>query len=130
MEQAVLWKEKKKKRDEKRKKGKKGGRKKKEETKEEAKEAKKETSKEDAKSKKETKESKNTIVVIANGSPITLKGKDTYVFVDVFDVINFNLADSRGRNIVTNLNGKQAQYMENLKDGDKVDIYWEEKKWE
>lgn len=100
----------------------------KEETKEEAKEAKKETSKEDAKSKKETKESKNTIVVIANGSPITLKGKDTYVFVDVFDVINFNLADSRGRNIVTNLNGKQAQYMENLKDGDKVDIYWEEKK--
>lgn len=84
------------------------------------------TEKENAGEEK-TEEGK-TIVVIANGSPVTLKGKDTYVFVDVFDVIKFNLADSRGRNIVTNLNGKQAQYMENLKDGDKVDIYWEENK--
>lgn len=72
--------------------------------------------------------SDNSIVVIANGSPVTLKGKESFVFVDVFDVINFNLADSKGRNIITNLNGKQAQYMENLKDGDKVEIYWEEKK--
>lgn len=68
---------------------------------------------------------KGSVTVIVNKEPITLKGKPSFVFVDVFDAINFNLADSRGRNIVTKINGRQAQYMENLKDGDVVDIYWE-----
>lgn len=68
---------------------------------------------------------KGSVTVIVNKEPVTLKGKPSFVFVDVFDAINFNLADSRGRNIVTKINGRQAQYMENLKDGDVVDIYWE-----
>ena len=68
----------------------------------------------------------SVITVNVNGAPVILRGKQNYVFVDVFDAINFNLADSKGRRIVTNLNGKQAQYMESLKDGDSVDIYWEE----
>lgn len=69
----------------------------------------------------------DSLSVLVNGMPTVLKGKSSYVFVDVFDIINFNLADSRGRNIVTKLNGKQAQYMETLKLGDSVEIYWEEK---
>ena len=68
----------------------------------------------------------SVITVNVNGAPVILRGKQNYVFVDVFDAINFNLAESKGRRIVTNLNGKQAQYMEALKDGDLVDIYWEE----
>ena len=68
----------------------------------------------------------SVITVNVNGAPVILRGKQNFVFVDVFDAINFNLADSKGRRIVTNLNGKQAQYMESLKDGDSVDIYWEE----
>ena len=68
----------------------------------------------------------SVITVIVNGAPVILRGKTNYVFVDVFDAINFNLAESKGRRIVTNLNGKQAQYMEALKDNDVVDIYWEE----
>ncbi len=68
----------------------------------------------------------SVITVNVNGAPVILRGKQNYVFVDVFDAINFNLAESKGRRIVTNLNGKQAQYMEALKDGDSVDIYWEE----
>lgn len=66
------------------------------------------------------------IELIVNQAPVTLKGKSSYVFVDVFDAISFNLAESNGRNIVTRLNGHKAQYMEALKDGDQIEIYWEE----
>lgn len=69
-----------------------------------------------------------TVTVMVNGAPVTLEGKASYVFVDVFDAIDFKLSDARGRNIVTNINGREAQYMESLKNGDNIDIHWEERK--
>lgn len=66
------------------------------------------------------------ITVIVNKLPVTLKGKSSYVFVDVFSFINFDLNDSRGRSIVTQLNKRRAEYMEPLTEGDVIDIYWEE----
>ena len=65
-----------------------------------------------------------TIIVVVNRSPVTLSGKPSYVFVDVFDKIDFDLTRPKGKNIVTSLNGKPAQYMETLHDGDVIDIYW------
>ena len=62
--------------------------------------------------------------VLVNRMPITMNGKAEYVFVDVFDYIDFDLKASAGRSIVTNLNGRTAGYMENLKDGDVIEIYW------
>lgn len=66
------------------------------------------------------------LTVIVNHSPITMRGKAQYVFVDVFDYIDFDLgsAASAGRSIVTNLNGRPAQYMEPLSEGDVIEIYW------
>lgn len=64
------------------------------------------------------------LMVIVNGQMITLNGKTEYVFVDVFDYINFDLTRPQGKGIVTNLNGKPAQYMEVLKPGDVIDVYW------
>ena len=64
------------------------------------------------------------MVVIVNRQPIVLRGKKEYVFVDVFDYINFDLRESGGRSIVTEINGRPAQYMEKLKEGDVIDIYW------
>ena len=61
---------------------------------------------------------------MVNRSPVTLSGKPSYVFVDVFDKIDFDLTRPKGKNIVTSLNGKPAQYMETLHDGDVIDIYW------
>lgn len=75
---------------------------------------------------KTAKKVTKSITVIVNNSPVVLNGKSNYVFVDVFDVINFNLADSKGRSIVTKINDRQAQYMEALKDNDKLEIYWKE----
>ena len=66
------------------------------------------------------------LTVIVNHSPITMQGKASYVFVDVFDYIDFDLGSSAsaGRSIVTNLNGRPAQLMEPLKEGDVIEIYW------
>ncbi len=65
------------------------------------------------------------MVVMVNKQLIVMRGKDEYIFVDVFDYINFDLREAGGRNIVTLLNGRQAQYMEALSEGDIIDIYWE-----
>ena len=34
---------------------------------------------------------KNTVTVIVNGEPVELSGKDTYIFVDIFTHISFDL---------------------------------------
>ena len=65
------------------------------------------------------------VTVIVNGTPDTLTGKVNYVFVDVFSFIEFDLSKPAGRNIVTRLNGRNAEYMEPLKEGDVLEIYWE-----
>lgn len=64
------------------------------------------------------------MMVIVNKLPVTLRGKSDYVFVDIFDFINFDLKASDGRSIVTVLNGRTPSYMEPLKDGDVIEVYW------
>lgn len=66
-----------------------------------------------------------TMTVVVNRLPVVLRGKNSYVFVDVFSFIDFDLKASGGRSIVTKLNGRKAEYMEPLKDGDVIEIYWE-----
>ena len=66
--------------------------------------------------------------VIINKEPVTLTGKSKYVFVDIFDFIDFDTRDSRGRAIVTLINGERCGYSDRLKAGDKIDIYWQELK--
>lgn len=64
------------------------------------------------------------IGVIVNGRTYILKGKPEYVFVDVFDYIDFDLSRPQGSGIVTTINKQPAQYMETLKHGDVIEIYW------
>lgn len=64
--------------------------------------------------------------VVVNKLPVTLTGKKSYVFVDVFDVIGFDVSAGNGRNIVTLLNGESPSYTATLKEGDVLDIYWED----
>lgn len=72
---------------------------------------------------KQTVQPENLTVVV-NGKPVILKGKSSYVFVDAFDYIDIDLSKPQGQGIVTNLNGRQAQYMESLREGDRLEIYW------
>ena len=66
------------------------------------------------------------LTIIVNRKPITLQGKNSFVFVDVFDYIDFDLNNPKGKGIVTNLNGQRADYMATLHPGDVIDIYWQE----
>lgn len=64
--------------------------------------------------------------ITVNNKPITLKGKSKYVFVDIFDWIDFDLKNPSGRDIVTLLNGQNAKFTEELHAVDVVEIYWKE----
>lgn len=63
------------------------------------------------------------MIVMVNRRPVVLRGKPKYVFVDIFDFIDFDLSKPQGA-IVTNLNGNQAQFMEELHEGDMIEVYW------
>ena len=73
----------------------------------------------------EQKKSDNEITVTVNDEPVVLSGKAGYVFVDIFDHIDFDLTKPHGKMVVTKKNGMRAEYSERIKDGDRLDIYWE-----
>jgi cell division protein FtsA len=62
--------------------------------------------------------------VIVNSEAVTLHGKADYIFVDIFDAIDFDLSKPNGRSIVTTLNGTTPDYMQSIKEGDKIEVYW------
>lgn len=66
------------------------------------------------------------IFVLINHQPVKFTGKKSYVLVDLFDFYNFDLKNPKGKNIVLNLNGAKADYMAPVKDGDMIDLYWED----
>lgn len=76
--------------------------------------------------KQETDSENVSIQIIVNQRPITLSGKQTYVYVDIFDVIDFDLSRTRGKAIVATLNGRPAQYLEPIHSGDVMEVYWRE----
>ncbi len=65
-----------------------------------------------------------SIYVTVNNDMVHLTGKMSYVFVDVFEHIDFDLSKPQGSGIVTRLNGRDAQYMEEIGSGDRIEIYW------
>jgi cell division protein FtsA len=70
---------------------------------------------------------KKDIVILVNREPVRLKGKSSYILVDLFDFYDFDLSKPKG-NVVLKLNGVSCNYMSHIKDGDLVDLYWEEVK--
>ena len=63
--------------------------------------------------------------IIVNKTPVTLTGKSSYKFVDIFDFYEFDLSVMRGKKLITKINGHDAEFMETLVEGSIVDIYWE-----
>jgi cell division protein FtsA len=62
--------------------------------------------------------------VEVNKKVITLLNKDKYIFVDIFNYVEFDLSISKG-NLILMLNGSKASYYQPLKNGDIIEIYWE-----
>ena len=72
------------------------------------------------KSDKEAQEVK----VEVNKKTIILKNKDKYIFIDIFEYVEFDLSISKG-NLILTLNGIKANYHQPLNQGDVIEIYWE-----
>lgn len=64
------------------------------------------------------------IIVIVNQKPVVMRGKQSYMFVDIFDYIDFDTSRMQGSGIATLVNGKDAQYTQELFNGDKIEVYW------
>lgn len=50
--------------------------------------------------------------------------KDKFVFVDIFDYIDFDLSKLQGT-LYLKINGRDAEYMEKLNDGDNIEVKWQ-----
>lgn len=68
---------------------------------------------------------KQSIIVSVNGEYIKLTGKNDYIYVDVFEYIDFDLSKPQGRAVVTKLNDRNAIFNEPIKAGDKIEIFWD-----
>ena len=64
--------------------------------------------------------------VTVNHEPVYLSGKSSYIFVDIFNVIDFDVHAGGGRPIVTTINGAPGGYSDELHEGDDILVYWKE----
>ena len=72
----------------------------------------------------DTNQKKDGMQVIVNGRNISLKdGKSQYIFVDIFNYMDFDLTKPKGT-IALKLNGQQAAFTDIIKSGDVIEIYW------
>jgi hypothetical protein len=65
-------------------------------------------------------------IVVVNGENVEMVGKESYIFVDIFDWITFDLTAGNGRAIITKINGEDAKFIQPIYNGDKIEIYWKE----
>ncbi len=64
------------------------------------------------------------IIVTYNGAPLKLTGKSNYIFVDIFNFVDFDLSTPHGKSVETLLNDRPAQYTEPIKTGDRIEVHW------
>lgn len=68
--------------------------------------------------------SSTSFEVIVNGSQIVMDGnKSQYIFVDIFNYIDFDLSKPQGT-IVLKLNGNPAAFTDTIRPGDEIELYW------
>ena len=72
-----------------------------------------------------TLKDKEVLYVTVNDKKVKLDRKN-HIFIDIFNYIDFDIKKPNG-SIVLKLNGKNAGYMDEIKDGDKIEIYWDKK---
>lgn len=84
-----------------------------------------EPAQENAKPEEASAETVSCLVTV-NGETVELRGKESYIFVDIFDWITFDLNAGRGRAIATMVNGMDAEFSQPLHEGDRIELYWKE----
>ena len=62
--------------------------------------------------------------LIVNGKPVVLRGKSSYVFVDILDFYPFDVTVAHGETVVMKINGERAEFTTKVNTGDIIDLYW------
>ena len=62
--------------------------------------------------------------LIVNGRPVILRGKSSYVFVDILDFYPFDVSVAHGETVVMQINGERAEFTTKVNTGDIIDLYW------
>lgn len=73
---------------------------------------------------REKKRIKALDLTVNNELKIIQHSKEKFVFVDLFNHIDFDLSKPNGT-IILKVNGKRAQFAQELKNGDDIEIFWE-----
>lgn len=63
--------------------------------------------------------------VVVNETPITLRGKDYYILVDILDFYPFDLTTAKGSRVILKINGAMAEFTDPLNENDVIELYWE-----
>lgn len=66
----------------------------------------------------------NSIHILVNDTPVELKNKENYTFVDIFDFYPFDTSQLGGDKLITKINGRDCTYFDRLEDGDSAELYW------
>lgn len=68
----------------------------------------------------------NCLNIVVNGQNMSIKNNKNskFIFIDIFNYIDFDLSKPKG-NIVLKLNGKNAAFTDIVNSGDVIDIYWD-----
>ena len=72
-------------------------------------------------------EKEKSIKIRLNGEALSLQqkhDKSPYLFVDMLNYVDIDPSKPQG-NIVLRINGRTASYVEEVRDGDEVEIYWD-----
>lgn len=68
------------------------------------------------------------IHIKVNDIDITMSGKTEYIFVDIYNYYELDTEKTRGKRIVTKINGEICSFADVLNDGDVIEVYWIDRK--
>lgn len=66
----------------------------------------------------------SAITVFINNSPVILKNKNRYIFVDILDFYPFDTSVAGGSELITTINGERCDFTGVINNGDVLEIYW------
>lgn len=70
------------------------------------------------------KQKDNMLKLVINGKETIIKhDKKSFIFVDIFNYIDIDLTKPQGE-LVLNVNGNRAEFTQELKDNDVIEVYW------
>ncbi len=62
--------------------------------------------------------------ILVNNTPVVLKNKPRYIFVDILDFYPFDTRTAHGTELITSVNGIKSDFTTPLFEGCSVELYW------